>query len=95
MPDDEPFGLIHHQVHRDLKLVATIGARTLTTALSLEVPAAAGISLSAKLGRKGVDETRPFMILHAGTTDLKREYAMEKWIAIGKKLYSAVMFLFS
>jgi lipopolysaccharide heptosyltransferase II len=86
VPDDEPFGLIHHQVHRDLKLVATIGARTLTTALSLEVPAAAGISLSAKLGRKGVDETRPFMILHAGTTDLKREYAMEKWIAIGKKV---------
>ena len=86
VPDDEPFGPIHHQVHRDLKLVATIGARTLSTTLSLEVPEPADFRLAAKLNRMGIEDTTPFMVLHAGTTDLKRQYAMENWIAIGKKI---------
>lgn len=86
VPDDEPFGPIHHQVHRDLKLVATIGARTLSTALSLEVPQPAQLRLTAKLSQIGIDNTMPFMVLHAGTTDLKRQYTMENWIAVGKRI---------
>jgi len=86
VPDDEPFGTIHHQVHRDLKLVATIGARTLSTALSLQVPQPAQLRLSAKLNRIGINDSMPFMVLHAGTTDLKRQYTMEKWVAAGKRI---------
>lgn len=86
VPDDEPFGPIHHQVHRDLKLVAAIGARTMNASLSLEVPVLAGLHLSKKMRRAGIDDSMPFMILHAGTTDLKRQYTMENWIAIGKRI---------
>ncbi len=86
VPDDEPFGPIQHQVCRDLKLVATIGARTPFTELSLQVPESAQLCLSAKLNRIGIDDCMPFMVLHAGTTDLKRQYTTENWVAIGKRV---------
>lgn len=86
LPDEEPFGTIQHQVLRDLKLVATLGVPMLPSSLSLEVPGAAGHSLSSKLKRLGIDDFEPFIVLHTGTNDVKRQYATENWIAIGKRI---------
>jgi lipopolysaccharide heptosyltransferase II len=86
VPDPEPYSMIRHQVRRDLDLVATLGAITGNEKLILDVKNDLWIAVRDKLNILGVDQTRPFIILHPGVSEKKREYPPELWIEAAKRL---------
>ncbi len=85
VPDEEPYTLIKHQVERDLDLVATVGATTSDDRLSLQIPDA-WQSTQKKLAKNSIDLQKPWLILHPGVSELKRQYPTENWIELGKRL---------
>lgn len=85
-PDPEPFSTIKHQVRRDLDLVASVGASTVNELLSLQVDSSVSSSLKAKLEQEGVEPSKPYLILHPGVSEKKREYPSGEWIETGKLL---------
>jgi lipopolysaccharide heptosyltransferase II len=84
IPDTEPYTEIKHQVKRDLDLVARVGAVTTDDSLTLSVPGHYWDSATAKLQSAGVNLHEPWIILHPGVSELKRQYPAEHWIAIAK-----------
>jgi ADP-heptose:LPS heptosyltransferase len=86
VPDKEPYSIIYHQVERDLKLVAHIGAQVSDDALSLVYSEQAQESAIKKLDDLGVDTSRQFIILHPGVSEKKRQYPVELWGQTGLKL---------
>lgn len=84
-PDLEPYQRILHQVERDLDLVRSLGAGIGDDRLRLQTTDHHGAGLAVKLGEAGVGG-RPFMMLHPGVSEAKREYPVEKWIEVGKLL---------
>lgn len=85
VPDEEPYTLIKHQVERDLDLVKTVGATTSNDLLSLTIPDAWN-SAQKKLHKNSIDLQKPWLILHPGVSEPKRQYPTESWIEVGKKL---------
>ncbi|MCQ6956531.1 glycosyltransferase family 9 protein [Mucilaginibacter aquariorum] len=88
VPDKEPYTLIEHQVRRDLDLVATIGAFTDNENLYLMVQEELWQLITKKLIETGVDINKPWLILHAGVSERKREYPIRKWADAAQKLIS-------
>lgn len=88
VPDKEPYTLIKHQVRRDLDLVATIGAFTDNENLYLMVQEELWQLITKKLIETGVDINKPWLILHAGVSERKREYPIRKWADAAQKLIS-------
>jgi ADP-heptose:LPS heptosyltransferase len=86
VPEDEPYKYIRHQVCRDLDLIATIGARTETPALSVQVNENIWPLLHDKLRQKGMDPDKPWIILHPGVSDPKRRYPPRKWVQFARYL---------
>ena len=84
VPDREPYSVIKHQVKRDLDLVATVGAVPSNDKLSLEVSANA--SITVMLEEAGVDTVLPWIILHAGVSEKKREYPFDLWVETAQRL---------
>ena len=85
VPDKEPYTEIKHQVRRDLDLVAAVGAISRDEYLSVSVPDDSN-SLDTKLRQLGVDPVKPWLILHPGVSEKKREYPLERWIETGRIL---------
>jgi ADP-heptose:LPS heptosyltransferase len=81
LPDKEPYSGILHQVERDLQLVAAIGARTTDDHLHLAYTTGAQKRAEQKLASIGVDLSIPFIILHPGVSEKKREYPLSLWAA--------------
>lgn len=86
VPDKEPYEFIKHQVRRDLDLVATVGATTSNEGLHLTVHEDLWPVITNKLSAQGFDTHKPWIILHAGVSEKKREYPSECWIATAKRL---------
>ncbi|PAW93875.1 glycosyl transferase [Mucilaginibacter sp. MD40] len=86
VPDKEPYDLIKHQVQRDLDLVAAVGAYTNNDNLSLEVDDHLWPGISTKLNVIGVDLTKPWLLIHPGVSEPKREYPFKLWVEAGKRL---------
>jgi ADP-heptose:LPS heptosyltransferase len=86
IPDEEPYTIIRHQVQRDLDLVASLGALTEELLLQMSLPAETGSRVAKKLRRLGFEVDRPYLVLHPGVSERKREYPLENWVACGKKL---------
>jgi lipopolysaccharide heptosyltransferase II len=86
VPDKEPYTLIKHQVRRDLDLVASIGAHTPDENILIENVSLQQESAQNKLARHGVDLTRPWLILHPGVSEAKREYPFELWVKTAKEI---------
>jgi lipopolysaccharide heptosyltransferase II len=86
VPDEEPYRFVQHQVRRDLALVAAIGATTKKEQLYLDIPVEGFSNAKEKLEKAGIDFSRPWIILHAGVSEKKREFAKDKWIETGKRL---------
>jgi len=84
--EDEPYKYIRHQVCRDLELVATIGAQTKNTRLSLQVNEDNWPRVYDKLQQKGMDPEKPWIILHPGVSDPKRRYPQRRWAQLAKCL---------
>jgi lipopolysaccharide heptosyltransferase II len=88
LPDEEPYALIRHQVKRDLALVNSIGATVKEDSILLDLPEYIWPAVREKLRNAGVDFMRPWVILHPGVSEKKREYPEEHWIAIARKIAS-------
>lgn len=86
MPDKEPYAFIRHQVRRDLELVASVGAVTTHEKIALQLPKVTWHALQTMLKQAGVDPDKPWLILHAGVSEKKREYPVEEWVKTGKKI---------
>lgn len=86
VPDKEPYEFIKHQVRRDLDLVATVGATTSNEDLHLTVDKNLWPIIIDQLSTQGFDTDKPWIILHAGVSEKKREYPTECWTAAAKRL---------
>jgi ADP-heptose:LPS heptosyltransferase len=86
IPDKEPYQLIRHQVQRDLDLVAAIGANAGQKELHLTITPEVSTRAAAKLQAIGLDQNKPYLILHPGVSEPKREYPFEQWVTCGKTL---------
>ncbi|MCF2488134.1 glycosyltransferase family 9 protein [Dyadobacter sp. CY347] len=86
LPDPEPYQHISHQVQRDLDLVAQFGASTSNDRLLLSIESAERASLHEKLSAENIDAAKPYIILHPGVSEKKREYPSEYWIEAGKRI---------
>ncbi len=85
VPDEEPYIFIKHQVQRDLDLVATVCTITSNDHLSIQIPDA-WKAAQEKIGKRSIDLQKPWIILHPGVSELKRQYPTENWIELGKRL---------
>lgn len=77
LPDKEPLYEIKHEVERQLDLVKMIGADVKNDKLSLDVPVSAADALPAKLRAAGVDIEKPWLVVHAGVSETRRQYPAE------------------
>jgi ADP-heptose:LPS heptosyltransferase len=88
VPDDEPYQHVRHQVRRDLHLVNQVGARVTDESISLKLPADKWVSAQAKLKMAGVNLENPWIVMHPGVSELKRQFQTPGWIDAAKKLKS-------
>jgi lipopolysaccharide heptosyltransferase II len=86
IPEEEPFAYIRHQVQRDLDLAALTGAVTEDHTLSLEVDESRWPAILQKLTQRGVNAELPWIILHPGVSDAKRQYPIPAWISVAQRL---------
>ena len=84
--DPEPAGEIRHEVRRHLDLVATVGARTADERLSLRVRPEVGAAVAERLGRLGIDRTRPWAVVHPGASAPSRRYPPDGYAEAARRL---------
>jgi len=87
VPDREPQDGIRHEVERQLVLVKTIGATTVDTRLSLQVPVNAKKSIVHLLTTQGISLQKPLIIIHPGANSIKRQYAPSGFAEIALLLH--------
>jgi ADP-heptose:LPS heptosyltransferase len=75
--DNEPLYVIKHEVVRQLDLVKVLGAESRGDFLSLSVPGQTLAGLPMKLQSLGVKIHRPWLLLHPGASEAKRQYPVE------------------
>ena len=85
VPEEEPYSYIEHQVRRDLNLVRCVGANTTDESIRISEPQREA-DVKDKLSSAGVDLQKPWLILHPGVSEKKREYPIMSWIEAGKKI---------
>ncbi|WDF54607.1 glycosyltransferase family 9 protein [Mucilaginibacter sp. KACC 22063] len=85
IPDKEPYNIIKHQVQRDLDLVASVGAYINDDKLDLLIKDC-GQSMQEKLMITGINLDQPWLLLHAGVSEPKREYPFNNWVIAAKKI---------
>jgi ADP-heptose:LPS heptosyltransferase len=85
VPDEEPHRFIRHQVRRDLDLVKTVGVNPLCENLCLHIKDV-WHKVVRKLEISGVKLNRPWLILHAGVSEEKRQYPFDLWVETGRKI---------
>lgn len=86
VPEKEPYTFIRHQVQRDIELVRTIGATIEDDRIDIRVPPNAWELAMQKLLQAGIDIHKPWLVLHAGVNERKREYPLHLWVEAGKKI---------
>jgi len=86
VPDEEPYSLIRHQVDRDLRLVRQVGAYTKDDRIRVNLPRGAAERCSHLLREAGVDTGKPWVVLHPGVSEAKREYPLSLWVEVAKRL---------
>lgn len=89
VPEEEPYKYIRHQVRRDLDLVAAVGAKVADERIRL-TRSVEKQHIMEKLKNAGVNEARPWLILHPGVSEKKREYPVPLWIEAGKRIAAAL-----
>jgi lipopolysaccharide heptosyltransferase II len=86
VPDLEPFSGIAHEVLRQLNLVKTIGAETEDERLSLTVSHRMKLRAQMVLSRAGLNHAMPWLVLHPGVRERKRQYPPEAFADAGNRL---------
>lgn len=86
IPDEEPLHATHHQVERDINLVAYTGAKAGSTKLSLRTHETHWPGIIKKMRLYGADHQRPWIVMHPMVQDVKRQYNFHKWVEIGQQV---------
>lgn len=86
LPDPEPERCQRHEVRRQLDLVATAGYKTRNERLSLRVPVYAPQKVLGGLRERGVDLSRPWLVIHPGATASSRRYPPESFAQVARDL---------
>ena len=86
VPDKEPYSVIKHQVRRDLDLVASVGAYTPNEQITISTPDNFLESVKEKLIACGINLNSPWLILHTGVSEEKRQYPFDLWVETAKKI---------
>lgn len=84
--DNEPLYVIKHEVVRQLDLVNILGAESRDDSLSLSVPGDVLGELPMKLRSLGVRVQNPWLIVHPGVSEAKRQYPVELFAETVKKI---------
>ncbi len=79
IPETEPHLQVRHEVRRQLDLVEKAGCRTEDERLSMQVPAEDLASVARRLELLGIDDLRPWIVLHPGATAPSRRYPPQRW----------------
>lgn len=90
--DEEPYAFVRHQVRRDLDLVKSIGAVVSDEKIRIRLPQNVGPRMREKLALAGVDNEKPWLVLHPGVSEEKREYPLDQWIVVGKRIVSELQY---
>jgi len=85
IPEKEPYAFVKHQVRRDLDLVKKIGAQPDHDYLRVRIPDNKEI-VYGKLKGTGVVMEKPWVIIHPGVSEQKRQFSLEEWIVLAKRL---------
>ncbi|MGN6639939.1 MAG: glycosyltransferase family 9 protein [Mucilaginibacter sp.] len=85
VPDEEPYSFIRHQVRRDLELVRSVGAIPSHESLCLQT-GNIWHRVVRKLEKTGVKPDRPWLILHPGVSEEKRQYPFSCWVETAQKI---------
>lgn len=86
IPEQEPYTFVRHQVQRDLDLVGAIGATAQDDKITIKQPDPDERALREKLVTAGVNPAKPWLIMHPGVSERKREFPADRWVLVGKKL---------
>jgi ADP-heptose:LPS heptosyltransferase len=86
IPEEEPYTFIRHQVRRDLDLVKSIGASVQNEKIEIALPVGFEPVVKKKLSAAGVDYDKPWLIMHPGVSEEKREYPVASWTQAGKRI---------
>jgi lipopolysaccharide heptosyltransferase II len=84
IPDDEPYTTIRHQVVRDLQLVAAAGAYT--TDERIRLLRSKKTRIRQILQQEGIEPGEPYIIIHPGVSELKRQYPKNHWRDVCKQV---------
>ena len=90
LPDPEPLSGIRHEVTRQLDLVRTLGARPAGEHFSLHTGPGVAERLAGKLRPLGLDAERPFLVLHPGVSEDKRQYPVPYFAEAARQLAHTV-----
>lgn len=86
MPDEEPLYNLKHEVTRQIDLVKSLGAPVNKENFSLHLPEYAVAEAFEKLRSAGVDIYKPFIVIHPGVSDAKRQFPVTELAAACKRI---------
>jgi ADP-heptose:LPS heptosyltransferase len=78
IPEKEPYTFIRHQVKRDMDLVAHIGAGG-SDEIFFDLPEKDEMLINQKLIDNRITPEKPWILLHPGVSEKKREYPVGLW----------------
>jgi lipopolysaccharide heptosyltransferase II len=85
----EPEKMVRHEVRRQLDLVAAVGCQTANERLGLRIPAAARRRVADLLVHYGLDDRRPWVVIHPGASAPSRRYPPENFAWAARELVQA------
>lgn len=84
--EEEPFYYIMHQVERDLKLVSSVCEPIADKRLKISVRDTEWALIENKLRGIGFSMQNPWLIIHAGVSEKKRQFPNELWTGVASQL---------
>jgi lipopolysaccharide heptosyltransferase II len=79
VPEKEPEKILRHEVRRQLDLVQTVGYQTSEEKLSFSVRESDVNWMQDRLHTFGINEKRPWILMHPGATAASRRYPVSHW----------------
>jgi lipopolysaccharide heptosyltransferase II len=86
IPDREPLYEIKHEVTRQIDLVKALGAKVKSDRLFVDVPALEIQAVQARLASLGIDPARPWLVIHPGVSEARRQYPPELFAEVAHAL---------
>jgi ADP-heptose:LPS heptosyltransferase len=86
VPEIEPLKEIKHEVIRQLDLVKQLGVLSHSDEFSLVLPEGSDDRIKHKLTQLGIDVEKPFILMHPGVSEAKRQYPAELFAKAAKSI---------